>query len=164
MERRTYVTFGRRWTRLAGLREEIADIQRGYANLLAAWRRRYANAAVELERIQKGRREEAAAGWVRLIKAEGKLREQLVEQYKLGGDKAFPHGMQVKECRQLGYDQAEALVWARQHDMCLLLDKDAFEKLAAARPAEFPFVSVATEPKAFLPRQATAPEPAPSAT
>jgi hypothetical protein len=53
----------------------------------------------------------------------------------------------------LVYDAAEALEWAKAHDMALALDKKAFETIAKASP--LPFVTVEESVTVTLPTDTT---------
>ena len=57
-------------------------------------------------------------------------------------------GVAIRIVTKLRYDDAEALKWAKHHDVALALDKRTFEKVAAVTPPDF--VEIVTEPQAMI--------------
>jgi len=54
-------------------------------------------------------------------------------------------GVEIKIFEELDYEIHLALIWAKEHDMALMLDTKAFEKIAKASPMEF--VQIVQVPK-----------------
>jgi hypothetical protein len=80
-----------------------------------------------------------------LADAESRLRSAALNTYAATGEKKFPCGVGVKIATRMNYSPADALTWARAHNIALQLDKTAFEKIAKASPMEFvEFVEVPT--------------------
>jgi len=85
--------------------------------------------------------------------AEADLRVAAVDAYYHDGVKSRD-GVTVKLVRRLVYDPFQALAWATKHQMCLALDKKAFEAVAKAAPIEC--VTVNEEPTAAIDSDLTA--------
>ena len=79
------------------------------------------------------------------------LRKLTLEAYALDKSNKTPaEGVAVKEITKLDYDQAQALFWGYQHEMCLQLDKKTFESSVKANPHIFEFVTITQEPQATI--------------
>ena len=55
----------------------------------------------------------------------------------------------IRILKKLEYEEAEALKWAKDHNMALSLDKRAFDKIAKADPMDF--IKINEIPQATLP-------------
>ena len=83
-----------------------------------------------------------------LATREKQLREYGLSLYAQTGNKAPCVGVSIRSMTRLQYDAAEALKWARHHDVALSLDKGTFEKIAKVTPPEF--VEFIVEPQATI--------------
>jgi len=83
-----------------------------------------------------------------LAHVETMLRETAVAHFKATGDKRPAPGVAIRLVITLAYDEAEALRWAKHHDVALALDKRLFEKIAKVTPPEF--VAIRTAPQATI--------------
>lgn len=103
-----------------------------------------------------------------VLDAEKSVREAAIVEYRASGKKTIAPGLGVREKTTTVYTYvpAEALAWAKKHDLALMLDTKALEGIAKAAPEIVPFVSihkeVTPEPTiaADLDRVLPAPEPA----
>lgn len=86
------------------------------------------------------------------IEAEIAVRAAALAEYEATGKKTLGHGVGIRVTTKLDYDAADALTWAKEHDMALALDKSAFERIAKASPIEF--VQLVETPTVTLPRGA----------
>jgi len=77
-----------------------------------------------------------------------RLRQYAVSIYAKTGNKTPFPGVAIRSMTRLQYDAAEALKWARHHDVALSLDKGTFEKIAKVTPPEF--VEIIIEPQATI--------------
>jgi len=88
-----------------------------------------------------------------------KLKEYLsiaaVDNFKATKSKSFLGGIAVREYSKMDYKDDTALSWAKDHNMCLMLDVKAFEKLVEAEAFPIVFVKRWKEPKATFPKQLT---------
>lgn len=82
--------------------------------------------------------------------AETDLRREALVAHATTGDKKPAPGIAIQQATVIEYDHRAALAWAKEHSMALALDTKAFEKLAAATPENFAFVSIRKEPKATI--------------
>lgn len=76
-------------------------------------------------------------------------------------------GVEIKQFTTLTYDHKQALAWALEHRIALVLDKKTFEKIAPSlefvHVAKDPRATIATDlDKALAVADATAPAPQPS--
>src|SRR5919198_2297453 len=62
--------------------------------------------------------------------AEEALRRLAVEIYQSTGNKEIASGVRVREMTRLTYDPQDALTWAIDHRLALVLDVKTFEQLA----------------------------------
>jgi hypothetical protein len=86
-------------------------------------------------------------------RAEAQLRSIVLEEHKVGGQKKFLHGVEVKVHETVQYDEARALRWCQGNFFAAVkqtLDKRAFEAYAKAQliPGLTEIVKV---PKVLLP-------------
>jgi len=83
-----------------------------------------------------------------LLSKHAKLREQILnckqvlienaeEGYKKDGEKKRLGGIGIKIMKLLNYDEAVALMWAKDKDLFLKLDKSAFDKVAKTGTLDF---------------------------
>ena len=84
-----------------------------------------------------------------MIKTETEIREMALMEYKETGKKKLEYGVEIKIFKKLEYEEAEALKWAKDHNMALSLDKRAFDKIAKADPMDF--IKINEIPQATLP-------------
>ncbi len=102
-----------------GLHERLDEI-------VATWERENAD---EIEALH--------AALAARVETEAALREAMVAEYANTKNKQLGYGLSVRVNKRLDYDAKDALAWAKQHQLCLALDKKAFEKIAAVEPMEF---------------------------
>jgi hypothetical protein len=80
--------------------------------------------------------------------AEEALRRLAIEIYHSTGSKDIALGVCVREMTRLTYDPQDALTWAIEHRLALVLDVKTFDQLA--RVTTLPFVTYWIEPQATL--------------
>jgi len=68
--------------------------------------------------------------------------------YQVTGSKELASGVRVREMTRLTYDPQDALAWAIEHRLALILDSKTFDQLA--RVTALPFVTYWREPQATL--------------
>lgn len=96
-----------------------------------------------------------------LSEAEGAVRAAAIAAYQETGSKKPVPGVGIRVLTKLRYDEADALRWAREHDLCLMLDKAAFERQAKVTPLGFvetvetPSATIATDLSAVVEGGAT---------
>jgi len=78
--------------------------------------------------------------------AEEALRRLAIEIYQTTGRKELASGVRVREMARLTYDPQDALTWAIEHRLALVLDVKTFDQLA--RVTVLPFVTYWVEPQA----------------
>ena len=61
----------------------------------------------------------------------------MLETFTSTGNKAIDADLSIRINTALAYDGDEALGWAKEHGLCLALDKKAFEKLASVQALDF---------------------------
>lgn len=82
---------------------------------------------------------------------EDQIKRMAVEHVKATGDKKPAPGVEIRLMHTLAYSEADALNWAKQHNLALKLDADTFEGLAKAAPKDFAgIVTFKDEPKATI--------------
>lgn len=73
-----------------------------------------------------------------IIQTTNIIKEKAVKLFHKTGEKKFENGnVFIKEFTQLNYEDEYALDWAKEHDMCLQLNKKAFESIAKTGEIEF---------------------------
>ena len=80
--------------------------------------------------------------------AEEALRRLAIAMYQTTGGKDIAPGVRVREMTRLTYDPQDALTWAIEHRIALMLDSKTFDQLA--RVTSLPFVTYWVEPQATL--------------
>lgn len=65
------------------------------------------------------------------------LRPVVEEGFKVDGVKKRLGGIGIRVGEILDYDDTKALEWAKEKDMCLLLDKKSFDKIAKVQELDF---------------------------
>ena len=123
-------------------RKQVSALAEDFRASLAVWQAEHAGLIADLTEAR-----------VALEGAEKGLREAAIALYERTGEKKPAPGVEVKMGTKLIYEEAEALGWAFDHHLALLLDKRAFEKIAKASALAFvvveqvPFATIATELK-----------------
>jgi hypothetical protein len=95
-----------------------------------------------------------------LTEADTSLRQALCAAYEQSGEKQIAEGLSVRVNTRLEYDTKKALTWAKEHQLCLTLDKPAFEKIAKVQDLDF--VEAVETPTAVIAKDLgaiTQPEP-----
>lgn len=87
------------------------------------------------------------------------FREQAIELYKNTKEKKLLGGIGIREMGRLIYENDKAYAWAKDHSLCLLLDKKAFEKIVKTEQFEFDFVGKEKQIIATFPRRITFGDP-----
>lgn len=106
---------------------------------------------------------QANADLLRLVKDTGALittleteaRTLAAAQFKKDGAKQPAPGLTVNQQTVMTYDQTEARRVCEEKQICLTVDLEKFEKIAAASPDDFPFVKITKEPKVSIARDLT---------
>jgi len=80
--------------------------------------------------------------------AEDTLRRLAIAMYQATGNKEIAAGVRVREMTRLTYAPQDALTWAIEHRLALVLDVKTFEQLA--RVTTLSFVTYWVEPQATL--------------
>jgi len=65
------------------------------------------------------------------------IKAEAVEEYKKTGNKAHEGGVAIRLMSVIEYDYEEALRWAEEHKLALILDKKKFEKFAKIEDMSF---------------------------
>lgn len=81
---------------------------------------------------------------------EREIREEAINKFKQTGEKKFGQ-IGIRITTKYGYDEIDALTWAKKHDLCLALDKTAFKKQLKVQPLDF--VKVEEIPTATIPTE-----------
>ena len=81
------------------------------------------------------------------------LRENAEEGFKKDGEKKRLGGIGIRVMKQLEYDDAIALKWAKDKDMFLKLDKTSFDKVA--KTGEIDFVKINEKVTVTFPKEIT---------
>ena len=71
------------------------------------------------------------------------LMKSAKEQYKEDGEKKLYAGIGIRVGKSYDYSETKALTWAKDHNLCLKLDKKSFE--AIIKTQEIDFVKVDSE-------------------
>ena len=81
------------------------------------------------------------------------IRGQVLEDWELSDKslKKFDNGTGIRVGENPVYDEAIAYDWAVTHQMCLSLDKAAFEKMVKAKAMELDFVTFEEKITATIP-------------
>lgn len=80
--------------------------------------------------------------------AEAAVKALAMAHFLSTGEKKPTPGIEVKEFTTLTYPEAEALAWAKESGLCLVLDKKGFEKVA--KVTDLPFVTKGEEPRVSI--------------
>ena len=72
-----------------------------------------------------------------LLKLKNKIMFEAGVEYTDTGNKQLLGGLGIRCGVNLIYDENDALLWAQEHQLCLTLDKKAFEKIAKAQDIGF---------------------------
>lgn len=64
------------------------------------------------------------------------IKVEAIAEFEQTQNKKLAGGIGIREMKNIVYDEVEALNWAKKHQLCLALDKKAFETLAKASPIE----------------------------
>lgn len=118
-------------------RTQYQAVRQQVQHLREAWATHYAHLLQE-EAFQKQA--------VRHV--EEALRRLAIEMYQATGSKELASGVRVREMTRLTYDPQDALTWAIEHRIALMLDSKTFDALA--RVTALPFVTYWVEPQATL--------------
>lgn len=81
---------------------------------------------------------------------EREIREEAINKFKQTGEKKFGQ-IGIRITAKYIFDELDALTWAKEHDLCLALDKTAFKKQLKVQPLEF--VKVEEVPIATIPTE-----------
>jgi len=65
------------------------------------------------------------------------FKQQAVKLFEKNGEKKLLGGLGIRQSVELMYDGIKAYKWAVEHNLCLQLDKRAFENLAKTQNVEF---------------------------
>lgn len=80
-----------------------------------------------IQTIQKSRQYEEKEK--ELSKITEKIESSALKEFKETSNKKLTGGLGIREINVYDYDDSKALAWAKEHDMCLSLDKKAFNSL-----------------------------------
>ena len=125
--------------RVQGARSTVAGLKGEVEQLKRDFDRR--NAAI-LEALEDARNA--------LVDDERVLRALAVELFALTGNKAPAPGVGIREVSRAEYDPEQALGWAVEKRMFVLLDRTNFERFAKSVPAQVPFVKIIRQPEATI--------------
>lgn len=115
------------------LDDEIARMEAQFGEV-------YGNLIANLEEAKKGYEQ-----------ADEQLRNEAVNFYQMTGEKQIDDHLSVRVNTSLDYDQDKALTWATEHNLCLTLDKKAFEKVAGT--VNLDFVQKVEKPTAVVKKE-----------
>ena len=119
--------------RRKALDDEIARMEAQFGEV-------YGNLIANLEEAKKGYEH-----------ADEQLRNEAVNFYQSTGEKQIDDHLSVRVNTSLEYDQDKALTWATEHNLCLTLDKKAFEKVAGT--VNLDFVQKVEKPTAVIKKE-----------
>lgn len=74
---------------------------------------------------------------VDILKMQDVIREQAKAEYLITDNKKLLGGIGIRVISSLIYDKTDALKWAKEHSLCLSLDKRAFDKIAKSQDLDF---------------------------
>jgi hypothetical protein len=66
-----------------------------------------------------------------------KVESEALREYTFTEKKKLNGGIGIREVTNINYDEKDAFDWAKKHELCLKLDKKAFEKLAKNQDIDF---------------------------
>ena len=112
--------------------------------------KRYQQTETELSRLKQEYDEKAEEfkrqniNLINAIAEEKSLQEKIVSDLTIEGLQEFEEtqkkkltgGLGIREMQVLDYEESKAFEWAKVHEMCLKLDRTAFEKIAKAQPLD----------------------------
>jgi hypothetical protein len=99
---------------------------------------RISNAKTEFERTIQSDLDELSEISISIDIGKNKIRDQAEVEFRLNpNSKKMAGGISVRIIKKLEYDFDKAFSWARDHDICLMLDKSAFEKIAKIQNIDF---------------------------
>ncbi len=84
-----------------------------------------------------------------LVAAETELRELALADYAISKEKKLIGGLGIRVLKKLEYSKDTAFEWAKEHSLCLQLDKRAFEKIAKSQ--DIKWVEITEVPSATIP-------------
>jgi hypothetical protein len=67
---------------------------------------------------------------------ENEIRADAVNLYNQTGEKKF-NQVGIRITKKYNYDEEQALQWAKDHNLCIALDKTAFKKQLKVQPLDF---------------------------
>jgi len=86
---------------------------------------------------------------------ENELKSKIIEsakkEFKETSNKKLLGGIGIREVKEYGYCEEDAFKWAKEHSLCLQLDKKAFEGLAKTQ--NFDFVEVGNIVQVTFPKE-----------
>ncbi len=84
--------------------------------------------------------EEIAQLEIEIETTKNKIIEEEKQEYLIDLKKQRSFGIGIRVTSKLNYDDEEALVWAKEHQLCLTLDTKLFEQVAKTQ--KLPFVTM----------------------
>lgn len=73
----------------------------------------------------------------KIVEAKKTIDEDAKKEFKETGNKKLMGGIGIQEKVKVSYNEKDALNWAKQSNLCLLLDTKSFDKLAKTQDLEF---------------------------
>lgn len=123
--------------KLKTLREKLEELSEQKAELKKQFEEQHAGFFKTIQLLEDER-----------IQTEQRIRKWAVDKYDETGEKQFGQ-IKIRIQKFLNYDEEMAKRWAIDHQLCLALDKKAFEKLAKTQ--NLAFVTITNEAQATLP-------------
>lgn len=117
-------------------REILRTFQTG-SDKLNELRTKLTEKKVEFEEINKDLIENIRNEIENLDLIKSNIKEHAIEDYEKTGDKKLLGGIGIRVGTLLEYEIEKALAWAKEHSLCLTLDKREFEKIAKTQDIEF---------------------------
>ena len=134
--------------------EEIKKLEKHkkeYEDLMSEIKIRNSMFEIEMSNLY----EKADSLKLAIKKSEDTIRDGAIMGYLYDQNKNRPYGIKVKIVKNIEYDNAKALEYAKKHLMFLELNKKKFESYAKSSYEKDPEIkeicSVTEEPKAYLP-------------
>ncbi len=86
---------------------------------------------------------------------EKELKEEIIisakEEFNKTKNKKLLGGIGIREIKSYDYSETEALKWAKEHDLCLQLDKKSFDSLTKTQ--NFDFVKINEDIQVTFPKE-----------
>ena len=120
------------------LRAEEAVAQEKYETVMQKFQEDNAETIIKIKTIKEAK-----------LKARETIKKLGGDEFRITGKKHLIGGIAIKMMKKLEYDPDAALIWAKDHDLALSLDKRRFEQLAKTENIDF--VKIVETPQVTIP-------------